>query len=580
MHNTHLKYPKSSIDLLIELSELKNWKKINKELKLRDIYISQQDAYDILNPNQKTAQCGKEKEFKSFSVGYVFCSSTKNCACAKAQMIENITKSKNNYSEEEKNRILTRRKNTVKEKYGVDNVFQLQSIVDNNKEHNFSRSDSANKKREETNIARYGHSNPLSNIDIQNKAKNTYFENTGFENPLSNPDVQSAVKATMIKKYGKENPLQVSEILEKVKNTNISIYGVDNPSKNSDVKEKIKKKLIDYWYPQVSDRILDKFELLGNYNGAKYLNKFRCETCNNEFEYSLINGQMPICRKCVPYGSGLEKQVLSYIMEYTSEYITHDRKIIAPYEIDIAIPSMKIAIEVCGLYWHSEEKLGKRYHLDKLEKCNNAGYKLITIFEDEIVNNPEIVKNRLSHILGKSKKIGARKCKVVELNSTVTRNFLEKHHIQGFANSSYRFGLEYDGAIVAIMTFSKARFGVKNGYELVRYCSSDSIVGGASKLLSYFVKKYNPSDIVSYADRRWSEGNLYETLGFSSDGKTDPNYWYFKDGAKKRFNRMSFTKQKLVSSGFSENLTEKEIMKNSGWHRIYDCGSFRYILKY
>ena len=82
MQNTPSQYPKSNTEVLKELSELKNWKKINKELKLRNIIISQQDAYDILNPNERTAPCGKEKEFKSFSVGYVFCSSTKLCDCA------------------------------------------------------------------------------------------------------------------------------------------------------------------------------------------------------------------------------------------------------------------------------------------------------------------------------------------------------------------------------------------------------------------------------------------------------------------------------------------------------------------
>ena len=418
----------------------------------------------------------------------------------------------------------------------------------------------------------------MANLDVRNKAKNTYLEKTGFVNPLLNPEIQNAVKNTMIEKYGKENPMQVSELLEKAKTTNISIYGEDNPSKNAAVKEKIKNKLTAHWYPQISDRIDKKLEIIGDYHGAKYLNNFRCEFCDHEFEGTMINGGTPVCRRCVPYGSGLEKQVLGYILQYTDDYITHDRKIIAPYEIDIVIPSLKIAIEICGLYWHSEEKLGKRYHLDKLEKCNAAGYMLITIFEDEIINTPEIVQHRIAHLLGKSKKIGARKCKIIQLDSEETRIFLQNYHIQGTANSSYRYGLQYNGSLVAVMTFSKARFGNKNAYELVRYCSSLGIVGGASKLLSYFIKTELPSNIISYADRRWSEGKLYETLGFELDGCTLPNYWYFKDGTKKRFNRLGFTKQKLIENGFQENSSEREIMKDNGWRRIYDCGSFRYVL--
>ena len=80
------------------------------------------------------------------------------------------------------------------------------------------------------------------------------------------------------------------------------------------------------------------------------------------------------------------------------------------------------------------------------------------------------------------------------------------------------------------MTFGKPRFTKGANWELIRYCTigSFSVVGGASKLLSYF-RKHNSGSIITYADRRWSIGNLYEKLGFTFIGNSEPNYYYVKN---------------------------------------------------
>jgi hypothetical protein len=66
------------------------------------------------------------------------------------------------------------------------------------------------------------------------------------------------------------------------------------------------------------------------------------------------------------------------------------------------------------------------------------------------------------------------------------------------------------------MTFSKPRFNRNYKYELVRFASKlgTQVIGGASKLLKYFEINYNPKSIISYADRRYSNGKLYYALGF------------------------------------------------------------------
>jgi hypothetical protein len=97
------------------------------------------------------------------------------------------------------------------------------------------------------------------------------------------------------------------------------------------------------------------------------------------------------------------------------------------------------------------------------------------------------------------------------------------------------------------------------------------------KLFKYFIRNYNPIEVVSYADRSWSGGKLYEKLGFQFLHKTDPNYYYVIEG--KRRHRFGFRKDKLIKDGSDKNKTEHEIMLEKKIFRIYDSGSLKYIFK-
>jgi hypothetical protein len=266
------------------------------------------------------------------------------------------------------------------------------------------------------------------------------------------------------------------------------------------------------------------------------------------------------------------------------EVILNNRKLIG-VELDLYIPSHKVAIEYNGLYWHTET-LGKheKYHIGKTELCLKNGVKLIHIFEDEWLYKKDIVFKRLRHIFKSSKnKIYARKCKIMEIDSKIKDEYLNNNHVQGSDKSSIRLGAYYGDVLVGVMTFSNFRksLGMKNeninNYEMVRF-ANDNVVGLAGKFLKYFINNYNPSKIITYADRRWtpsSDDSLYSLLGFKLINKTKPNYWYTKN-YKTREHRFKFRKDILVSQGFDSLKTEKEIMSELGYHRIWDCGSFKY----
>ena len=267
------------------------------------------------------------------------------------------------------------------------------------------------------------------------------------------------------------------------------------------------------------------------------------------------------------------------------DIIRHDRTIIPPFELDIVIPSKKMAIEYCGLYWHTEGMgKDKNYHLNKLNMCENAGYRLITIFEDEWKYKKDIVKSRLKHILGISdcERVFARKCKIREIDNKTKNEFLERNHLLGKDVSSIRLGAFYGDRLVSVMTFSRGSVAKNNinpdSYELVRFCSDIDlhVVGIASKLLKYFKKNYFDGKIFSYSDKRWSDGGLYKSLGFEKYGDVSPNYWYVVgDTRAHRFNfRKSALKEKL--NAFNDVLTEYENMFLNGFDRVWDCGNIKW----
>ena len=210
--------------------------------------------------------------------------------------------------------------------------------------------------------------------------------------------------------------------------------------------------------------------------------------------------------------------------------------------------------------------------------------RLIHIFEDECVYNKNIVKAKLKHIIGKSneKSIYARNCVVKVIDDC--KLFLNENHIQGDCPSSIKLGAYYNNLLVAVMTFGKKRKSLgyinkdKNEYELIRFATNQRIVGIAGKLLKHFIKNYNPYKIITYADKRYSVGNLYEVLGFIKIKDTKPNYWYFECGNDIRWHRYGFAKHTLSKKlkSYDMSLSEWDNMKNNGYDRIWDCGHVKY----
>lgn len=285
------------------------------------------------------------------------------------------------------------------------------------------------------------------------------------------------------------------------------------------------------------------------------------------------------CPKCVRQISKWEQEVYDFIVSLGISAEHSNREILEGREIDIYLPEEHIGIECDGLRWHNETHKPKNYHLEKTRACEEKGVRLIHIFEDEWVHNSEIWKSMLRNMFGKiENRIYARNCEMREVNAREKRRFLKHNHIQGNAQSRYNYGLFHDGELVSLMTFGNPRINMggrkKDGsYELVRFCNkiNTNVVGGAGKLFSHFVKEHNPSEIVSYSDKRWTTGKLYTILGFENVHDSRPNYFYVNNLTRE--NRFKYRKSVLINEGYDKDKTEHQIMFERGIYRIYDCGT-------
>lgn len=282
-------------------------------------------------------------------------------------------------------------------------------------------------------------------------------------------------------------------------------------------------------------------------------------------------------------------EIIEILKNYIEEddIIQGDRTILKGKELDIYIPSKKLAIEVNGVYWHSTLYKDKYYHMKKTLDCARQGIRLIHIFEYEWgdVIKQEKITNMLIRAISNNGliPIHARDTYITEIDSEMYNKFLDIYHIQGSANAAIKIGCFYKDNIIGVMSFSTPRFCSNYQYELVRLCWVDNMAvsGGIEKMMNYFMEKYSPKSIITYCDISKFTGNSYLKIGFKpcvDKPLSEPNYvWvYLCNTYCEVLSRYQTQKHKLVELGLGDkSQTEDEIMEELGYLKIYDSGNIR-----
>jgi hypothetical protein len=541
------KYPKHYSRMIKNDKTLSAWVSQNSD---QSVETFPEQIYTAILDEPAFCENGNKKRFVSINEGYSFCGKANVCVCCKNSVSKAVSEIKQNQSITQKHESNSKREKTNLEKYGVSNIGQTVKAKQKHKEF-------------------YANSSELA---VQNYKK-TMLNLYGVDNPAKLKDVQDKKKATNLIKYGVENPMQDPVICQ------LSV------EKRKEVFDPIQD--IERRYSKFVKMLKNEFGVTVNiqpneYSGVAVRPKleFCCLTCNHSFTKRFDYKVPPVCKNCYPtitsYQSKEETEVYDYVKTLLPNNIVvqRDRSTINPYELDIVLPELKIAIEYCGLYWHSEISGNKSwdYHRTKFNLAKEKGYQLITIFSDEWNSKKEIVKSKLASILGKSdKKVFARKCTVDNVPRKDAISFYEKNHIQGgLRKTGISIGLYYDGTLVAVGSFVKR---TETECELVRFASSIRVVAGLSKIVKYLEKTSTYGSIVSFADRRWSNGAMYNSCGFVQVSEVPPMQTYVKNDI--RYHKLLFPKSRVNPKNLP--LTEWQVMQAAGYDRIWDCGKIKFV---
>lgn len=303
------------------------------------------------------------------------------------------------------------------------------------------------------------------------------------------------------------------------------------------------------------------------------------------------------CPRCNHMKSAPEEQVAAFLEQFTP-VVRRDRTLISPKELDIYLPEHRLAVEFCGMYWHShgdriDEKKNKLRHAEKHHLCAERGIRLITLYETEWSERPRTVKRLLRNAIGRSRgKLMARKCRLAKPTTREARAFYEAYHPQGGAGHGEHYGLYHGDKLVACMRFTFGNNDRGHGakvrqWTLSRYATRVPVAGAASRLFKAFVTEQNPPEVKSFSDNRLFGGGMYEQLGFVLEEDVVPDYqvWSPKLGLrpKPHYQRRVLPKR-LAEHGVDEPFdpatdrrTEAEMTYLMGARRIYDCGKKRWL---
>ena len=463
-------------------------------------------------------------------------------------------------------------------------------------------------KAKETFLKKYGVDNPAKSKEVLVKIQKTNLDRYGVECSAQSEVVKEKIKATNLKKYGVEYSFQAEEVKDKIKATSLERYGVDNPSKSEVIKSKIvesNRKNLGVDYPMQSKDVMDKsratsFEKYGTeYPNQSEIVKSKIDASTlehygvnracklDEFKQKIVDTNRErygVDYTCLIYSGKLKGNDSSYNRSFAElldiNNITYEREfLLQKYSYDFKVGNTLIEIDPTATHNtyfspYGDNRIDVNYHRDKTKLAKDNGYSVIHIFEwDDINKVMQLLKNRVT--------IYARKCEVRMVSEVDTGNYLDTYHLQGTCRGQkIRLGLYYNNQLVSLMTFGKSRFNKNCEYELLRYCASHNVVGGAEKLFKYFVDTYKPNSVVSYCDTSKFSGKVYDTLSFEFIKTNKPRkHWYSMK------ERRHITDGLLLSQGYDRLFKEshgkgtsnEELILARGYLPVYDCGQSTYI---
>lgn len=311
-------------------------------------------------------------------------------------------------------------------------------------------------KRRDTNMKRYGVPNAACLPETQEKTRRTCLEKYGAESYSKTEDYKRKLKSTMLERYGVEHVSQYPEFREKARQT---LASRTEPIERRRPQQE--RRATEVFQELETNNITPLFEeWLGSINpttGKYQRYQLRCNECETVWEdYFMTGRHFPKCPHCHPKDwqtSRQEQEAARFIMTLTHSVLLNTRTVIPPYELDIYYPDKRIAVEINGVWWHSDCFLPDTYHREKLERCTSAGVKLVQVFEDEWKYHRRAVCAYLLDLFGRNKIRINRKDVSLIPNDHDSLKFFRKYSLMDETNFERHTMVRYKGRPLALFSY-------------------------------------------------------------------------------------------------------------------------------
>lgn len=347
---------------------------------------------------------------------------------------------------------LEKRKATVLDHYGVENVFQADSVKETSKQSMRSRhgvdhpmkSQAIRKRIGATNVERYGAGNPFASPEIQQRIKKTNLERYGVENPNQSDLVMEKRIRTNLERYGVEHYLETDNFQVKFERTSIANFGTPHPMLSERGKElhaagclKVYGTRNALLVPAVQAE--SQATSRANHGGKHHLSDPAVIEARKKHLLELYGvdnvSKIPSVKEkiiailrakdecgAVPEMNGLESSVSklmpenviytgdwSYWVTWTNgrhknpDFVVLTPEQLAAYKAGVPIKDLRthLVIEVNGDFWHTAHKGLTRENRERefIEGYTSVGVTCLVIWESDLKLNPDEIKQRIKGFL-------------------------------------------------------------------------------------------------------------------------------------------------------------------------------------
>jgi len=258
-----------------------------------------------------------------------------------------------------------------------------------------------------------------------------------------------------------------------------------------------------------------------------------------------------------------EQEIGDFLSLFNIPLDKNNRSILKRGELDLVVPSLALAIEMNGLYWHSHIFRGNTEHKDKWEECLKSGYDLVTVFEDEWEKRKSAVISVIrERVLDQSEYVSLLDDTIVkEITKKEFNKYCLAHLPLGRSSKTEKCYL----AISQEKPICSAGICLEKGSVFItRICFHGLPLGRMTFpwLVNKIKNDYPGKNILIFDNHQYSNVKVLDGAGFKKIKSIRPQLFFVR-GIEKV--------PKALMRSFAQGPTKKYALDN-GYNMIYDCG--------